>query len=101
MSRTQDEIFFDTFMGIIAALVLFTVAMIALANAISNETVAQSKKEDPQLIAATEGMDFAGLASGAHVGSPEPGQGIGLGLRGRGRTPRGAHCSQAAPSASL
>ena len=49
MSRTEDEIFFDTFMGIIAALVVFTVAVALLANAISARTVEVSKFDDSDI----------------------------------------------------
>ncbi len=52
MSRTPDEIFFDTFMGILAALVVFTVAVGFIANAISGRTVKVSQITDSDMQAA-------------------------------------------------
>lgn len=49
MSRSQDQKFFDLFSAILAALVLFTLAMIALSIGISNRTIAESNKVDPQM----------------------------------------------------
>lgn len=39
MSEKEDRSFFDTFMMVLAALVIFTVAMFALANMISKRTI--------------------------------------------------------------
>jgi len=47
VSQKEDQTFFDTFMGVLGALVLFTVAMIALANTISGNTIGRDKGNDP------------------------------------------------------
>jgi cytochrome c5 len=47
VSQNEDQTFFDTFMGILGALVLFTVAMIALANTIAGNTIGRDKGNDP------------------------------------------------------
>ncbi|MEM6638579.1 MAG: c-type cytochrome [Pseudomonadota bacterium] len=54
MSRTQDQQFFDLFSMVLAALVLFTLAMIALAVTISKNTIGESRKTDPQRLALLE-----------------------------------------------
>ncbi|MEO1575233.1 MAG: c-type cytochrome [Pseudomonadota bacterium] len=54
MSRTQDQKFFDLFSMVLAALVVFTIAMIALAVTISRNTIGESQKRDPQMLAAVE-----------------------------------------------
>lgn len=51
MSRSQDQKFFDLFSLVLAALVVFTFAVIALALSISNNTLGESQKRDPQMIA--------------------------------------------------
>ena len=52
MSRSQDEIFFDTFMGVLAALVVFTILMGFLAGGIAKRTVAVSHFENKDIQAA-------------------------------------------------
>ncbi|MFK8014421.1 MAG: cytochrome c5 family protein [Gammaproteobacteria bacterium] len=51
MSRSQDQKFFDLFSLVLAALVVFTIAVIALALTISNRTIGESQKRDPQMVA--------------------------------------------------
>lgn len=53
MSRSQDQKFFDLFSLVLAALVVFTFAVVALAVSISNRTIGESNKRDPQMMAAT------------------------------------------------
>lgn len=53
MSRSQDQKFFDLFSLVLAALVVFTFAVIALALTISERTIGESDKRDPQMMAAT------------------------------------------------
>ncbi len=53
MSRSQDQKFFDLFSLVLAALVVFTIAVIALALSISNNTIGESQKRDPQMVAST------------------------------------------------
>ncbi len=86
MSRTQDQKFFDLFSMVLAALVVFTIAMIALAVTISRNTLGESQKVDPQMVAAVEAriaplgqVSVAGQSAGtdallaaARPAEPEP-----------------------------
>ena len=67
MSRSQDQKFFDLFSLVLAALVVFTIGVIALALAISNRTIGESQKRDPQMVAATL-MRIAPLGRAAVAG---------------------------------
>ncbi len=67
MSRSQDQKFFDLFSLVLAALVVFTIAVIALALTISNRTIGESQKSDPQMVASTM-MRIAPLGRAAVAG---------------------------------
>lgn len=73
MSQNEDQTFFDTFMGILGALVLFTVGMIALANSISGNTIGRDKGNDPTERASTiERIAPIGTVLVAGESAPEP-----------------------------
>lgn len=71
MSRTQDQKFFDLFSLVLAALVVFTIAVIALALNISKNTIGESQKRDPQMQAATQ-MRIAPLGKVEVAGQSSP-----------------------------
>lgn len=67
MSRTQDQKFFDLFSLVLGALLVFTLAMIALAISISRSTLGESQKRDPAMLEAIE-MRVAPLGQVAVAG---------------------------------
>ncbi|MFK7886995.1 MAG: cytochrome c5 family protein [Gammaproteobacteria bacterium] len=71
MSRTQDQKFFDLFSLVLAALVVFTIAVIALALSISRNTIGESQKRDPQMVASMQ-MRIAPLGKVEIAGQSSP-----------------------------